>query len=142
MGVREFLSDLPTPRPGSNRGYCPEGLIEGFLYNVVLGSKRKAHKGILLTDEVIQEIFGWKKGMADQSIFIRFLQKHSVELNNDIFHTLMRGLFKKVHLDKMTIDIESTVITRYGEQEHAEVVYNPEKELGDDTIQLWSFVRN
>ena len=82
---------------------------------------------MLSTDEVIQEVFGWKKGMANQSTFIRFFQNHSVELNNDIFATLMRGLFKKVHLDKMTIDIDSTVITRYGEQEHAEVLYNPKK---------------
>ena len=32
-----------------------------------------------------------------------------------------------MHLDKMTIDIDNNVITRYGEQEHAEVVNNPKK---------------
>jgi hypothetical protein len=40
----------------------------------------------------------------------------------------MRGFFDKVVLDKMTVDIDSTVITRYGEQEHAEVGYNPQKQ--------------
>ena len=61
MGVRELLSDLSIPRPGSNRGYCPEDLIEGCLFSVVFGSKRIAHSGMLRTDEVIQEIFGCKK---------------------------------------------------------------------------------
>lgn len=127
-GTRELLGTLPIPQPGSNRGYKAEDLIEGFLCSVVLGSKRLAHTGMLRTDAVIQEIFDWKKGMADQSTFSRFFHKHSLELNNEIFPALMRGFFDKVKVDKMTIDIDSTVITRYGEQEHAEVGYNPKKQ--------------
>jgi len=126
-GIREMLSQLPIPRPGSNRGYCPEDLIEGFLCSVVLGSKRLAHTGMLRSDAVIQKVFDWKRGMADQSTFSRFFQKHNVELNDAIFPKLMKGFFEKVHIDNMTIDIDSTVITRYGEQECAEVGYNPPK---------------
>lgn len=126
--IREMLSNLPIPQPKSNRGYCPEDLIEGFLCSVVLGSRRLAHTGMLRTDTVIQEIFGWKKGMADQSTFSRFFRKHTLELNDQIFPALMRGFFEKVNFDKMTIDIDSTVNTRYGEQENAEVGYNPTKQ--------------
>jgi hypothetical protein len=32
--------------------------------SVVLGSRRLEHRGMLRTDEVIKEIFGWEKGMA------------------------------------------------------------------------------
>lgn len=127
MGVREFLKSMPLPRPGSNRGYCPEDLIEGFLCSVVLGSKRIAHTGMLRTDMIINEIFGWKKGLAYQSTFSRFFQKHTIELNDSIFPALMKNLFDKVQIDRMTIDVDSTVITRYGEQECAEVGYNPQK---------------
>jgi len=84
-GIREILQKSPHPSPGSNRGYNPVDLIEGFLCSVVLGSKRLAHTGMLRTDEVVKEIFGWSKGMADQSMFSRFFKKHSVELNDKIF---------------------------------------------------------
>jgi hypothetical protein len=126
-GIREMLGKLPVPQPGSNRGYSSEDLIEGFLCSVVLGSRRLAHTGMLRTDSIIREIFGWKKGMADQSTFSRFFRKHSLELNDQIFPSLMSGFFEKIHFDKMTIDIDSTVITRFGEQENAEVGYNPTK---------------
>lgn len=66
-GIREILKKLPLPSPGSNSGYNPVDLIEGFLCSVVLGSKRLAHTGMLRTDEVVKEIFGWSKGMADQA---------------------------------------------------------------------------
>lgn len=42
-GIREILKKLPLPSPGSNNGYNPVDLIEGFLCSVVLGSKRLAH---------------------------------------------------------------------------------------------------
>lgn len=106
-GIRENLAGLPVPQPGSNRGYAATDLIEGFMCSVLLGSKRLAHTGYLRNDEVIKEIFGWKKGMADQSTFSRFFKKHSI--------------------DKMTIDIDSTVVTRYGNQENAKVGYYPQK---------------
>lgn len=126
-GIRNSLCELPLPKPGSNRGYNPIDLIEGFLCSVVLGSKRLSHTGMLRTDEVIKEIFGWAKGMADQSTFSRFFKKHTVEKNNEIFPSLMRDFFREIDLDRMTIDIDSTVITRYGDQECAEVGYNPTK---------------
>jgi hypothetical protein len=126
-GIRECLKDAPLPVPMSNRGYDPVDMVEGFMCGVVLGSKRLAHVGMLRTDDVIKEIFGWKKGMADQSTFSRFFRKHSVETNNEIFPAIMKGIFEKISIDRMTIDIDSTVITRYGEQECAEVGYNPQK---------------
>lgn len=126
-GMRERLEDVPLPQPGSNRGYCPVDLIEGFMCSVVLGSKRIAHTGMIRADEVLREIFGWKRGMGDQSTFSRFFKKHTVELNDRIFPSLMKSWFEQIAMDRMTIDIDSTVITRYGEQECAEVGYNPTK---------------
>ena len=126
-GIREQMSRLPLPRPGSNRGYQPEDLIEAFMCSVVMGSRRLAHTGMLRSDAVVKEIFGWKRGMADQSTFSRFFRKHTMELNDRIFPALMRGFFEQIKIDGMTIDVDSTVITRYGNQELAEVGYNPTK---------------
>jgi len=44
-GLKEVISSLPLPQPGSNRGYDPVDLIEGFLISVMLGGSRDSNKG-------------------------------------------------------------------------------------------------
>mgnify|MGYP001550653752 CR=1 FL=1 len=94
--MRDILRSVDLHEPGSNRGYDPVDLVEGFICSVILGSKRLAHTGMIRTDEVIREIFGWKRGMADQSTFSRFFKKHSVETNDEIFPRIMRHFFDKI----------------------------------------------
>lgn len=125
--IREMLTQLDLPKPGSNRGYNPIDLVEGFMTSVVLGSRRLEHSGMLRMDEVIKAIWGWEKGMASASTFSRFLGKFDVEINDRIFPTMMRYILDQVPIKYMTIDIDSTVITRYGHQELAEKGYNPAK---------------
>lgn len=126
-GIQSYVKQLALPQPGSNRGYDPSELIEGFITSVVLGSKRLEHSGMLRTDEVIREIWGWKKGMASASTFSRFFSKFTIEKNDEIFPPLMKYMIELVKLKYLTIDIDSTVITRYGEQESVEKGYNPQK---------------
>ena len=64
-GIKDFLESLPLPIPGSNRGFAPVEVIESFLVGVVLGAKRLAHCGMLRSDEVIKDIFGWKKRKSE-----------------------------------------------------------------------------
>jgi hypothetical protein len=127
-GLQSYLRGLNLPFPGSNRGYDPVDLIEGFMTSVVLGSRRLEHSGMLRTDEVIKEIFGWEKGMASASTFSRFFQKFSVERNDEVFPEVMKYWFEQIHLPRMTVDIDSTVITRYGNQKEAKKGYNPQKQ--------------
>ena len=124
-GIRDFLQTLPLPQPGSNRGYNPVEVIESFLVSVVLGSKRLAHSGMLRSDEVIKQIFGWSKGAPSASTLSRFFKKFDRELNDEVFPAVQKMIFDKIGIKKMTIDIDSTVITRYGKQEYATRGYNP-----------------
>ncbi len=126
-GIQNKLRDLDLPQPGSNRGLDPVEVIESFLVSVVLGARRLAHSGMLRSDEVIQEIFKWKHASPSASTFSRFFQRFDKELNDSIFPALQRKIFDQVQVKKMTIDIDSTVITRYGTQEYATKGYNPEK---------------
>jgi len=126
-GIRDALLDADLPEKGSNRGYDSVDLVEGFMASVILGSKRLAHSDYLRQDEVIREIFGWQRGMACASTFSRFFGKFNVDRNDNVFPTLMKTWFNRMSIKKMTIDIDSTVITRYGNQECAEVGYNPQK---------------
>ena len=60
--------------------------------SVVLGARRLAHTGLLRQDEVIKEIFGWKRDMASQSTFSRFFQKYDTEMNDKIFTRHVKSL--------------------------------------------------
>ena len=82
-GISQQLCRLPVPSPGSNRGYQPENLIEAFMCSVVMGSRRLAHTGMLRSDAVVKEIFGWKSGMVDQSTFSRFFRKQNALMRFD-----------------------------------------------------------
>ena len=126
-GLQDVITSLPLPQPGSNRGYDPVDIIEGFLVSVILGARRLAHAGLLRHDRVVSEMFGWTKGMASESTFSRFFKRFDVELNDDIFIELNRWWFTKLKIKHHTVDIDSTVITRYGSQDGVEVGYNPRK---------------
>ena len=126
-GLKEVLLCSPLPKPGSNRGYEAVDLIEGFMTSAVLGAKRMAHSGMLRTDEVIREIFGWRKGMASQSTFSRFFSKFDFQFNDELFTTLQSYWFSQIKVPRLTIDIDSTVLVRYGKQEGATIGYNPKK---------------
>lgn len=138
-GLQTFFEGLNLPFPNSNSGYNPIHLIEGFMTSVVLGSKRLEHSGMLRTDEVIREIFGWKRGMASASTFSRFFAKFSIERNDDVFPEVMKYWFEQTKLNRMTVDIDSTVITRYGNQEEAKKGYNPEKQGRPSHHPLFAF---
>lgn len=118
-GLKRFLEeecgDLPVT--GSNRGYDSVALAEGFMVSTILGATRLAHSGTLRHDEVIRGIFGWKKGMGSQSTFTRFFKKFDRERNDCLFPSINRFWFSQLLLDKMTIDLDSTVITRHGTQD-------------------------
>lgn len=127
-GIREFIESMDClPQPGSNRGYKSIDLIEGFITSVVLGARRLEHCGMLRTDQVIREIFGWQKGMASASTFQRFLHKFDKELNSKFFWPVMQFALSRVAVRYVTIDLDSSVVTRYGRQQGAEVGYNPKK---------------
>lgn len=126
-GMRDDLLAVELPQGKSNSAHKAVDLMEGFLVGTVLGARRTVHVGMLRTDEVVREIFGWKRGLGDQSTYSRFFRKFTIEGNDRLFTELMRRWWSRMAVRKITIDVDSTVITRYGEQEGAKVGYNPAK---------------
>lgn len=126
-GFKGAIEALPLPKPGSNRGFDPVDLIEGFMISVILGARRLAHAGLLRHDRVVSEMFGWTKGMASESTFSRFFKKFSLEYNDELFVALNQWWFQKLQVKYHTVDLDSTVITRFGNQEGVEIGYNPRK---------------
>jgi len=54
----EGQSDLP--QPGSNRGYSPSMIIEGFIASIWCGANRFLHTEVGRHDQALGKIFGWK----------------------------------------------------------------------------------
>jgi len=141
-GLKQYLEEQcpDLPAPGSNRGYSSVDLAEGFMVSTILGATRLAHSGTLRHDEVIQRIFSWDKGMASQSTFSRFFRKFDQELNDKLFPAINRFWFSQLKLDKMTIDLDSTVITRHGSQDGVVKGYNPKRRGRGSHHPLIAFV--
>lgn len=126
MGFRELLLSIGLPAQGSNRGYKPEQLIEQFLISVWCGANRFEHMEVTRQDETLRQVFGYKS-MAGHKAFVRYFQKFAQGTNQRIFHSIYQWFFGQLHFDNFTLDMDSTVISRYGSQEGAKRGYNPRK---------------
>ena len=126
-GFRDFLLEQKLPSPGSNRGFAAIDIVEGLLASIILGSTRLEHCGMLRQDAVIKEIFGWEKGMASASTFGRFLRRFDEKMISDLFPQIQKYIVSRLAVKYRTIDLDSSVITRFGHQEGAKIGYNPQR---------------
>ncbi len=125
IGFDGILGAVDLPQPQSNRGYNPTDVIKGFIVSVWLGASRFAHTDMVRYDQVLPKIFGWTR-FPSSVTFTRYFRKFDEKKNNEIFPALARSFFEKAKLpSRITLDVDSTVITRFGEQEGAAVGYNP-----------------
>ncbi len=124
--MKEFMSGLDLPEKGSNRGYEAIQIIECFWTSIWIGAGRFSHSAYLRYDKVLQEIFGWKQAPS-QSTYSRFFQKFSWKRNTEVFVPAQKWFIDNLKIKKITIDFDSSVMTRYGEQEGSKVGYNPGK---------------
>lgn len=137
--IRDKLSSLNFPEPGSNRGYDPTDIIMSFWLGIWTGASRYIHCDWVRYDRVLQEIFNLKQ-MPSQSTYSRFFNKFSEGTNNEIFPDLHDWLLQKLEIGSITVDFDSTVITRYGDQEGSEKGYNPNKRGRNSHHPLMAFI--
>lgn len=127
MNIDEALSSVGLPSQGSNRGYSPEQLIKSFWISLWCGASCFGHAEILREDNTLKEMFGWKR-MAGHKAYQRYLNKFSQGVNQECFTNLYQWFFNQLQFDNYTVDFDSSVLTRYGEQQQgASKGYNPQK---------------
>lgn len=126
IGIKEFMSSLALPEKGSNRGYEPLQILECFWTSIWIGAGRFSHSAYLRYDKVLQEIFGWRQAPS-QSTYSRFFQKYSWKRNTEVFVPTQKWFIDNLKIKNVTIDFDSSVMTRYGEQEGSKVGYNANK---------------
>ena len=117
---------LDLPQPGSNRGYSPISIIESFLVSIWCGANRFMHTEITRHDEALKKIFGWKQSPA-QDVYKRYFAKFSQATNQSVSDYFYSWIFNSIKFNNYTLDCDSSVLTRYGEQEGAKRGYNPHK---------------
>lgn len=139
MSFNEELNNLPLPQPGSNRGYDPVQLILQFIVSIWCGANRFEHLEVTRFDGVIQQLFGWER-MAGHRAFVRFFEKFDLETNDTVFHLLYQWFFNNLLFDNYTLDFDSSVLTRYGNQQGAKTGYNPKKPGRKSHHPLMAFV--
>jgi hypothetical protein len=137
--IIEGLNGMNLPQPGSNRGYNPSDIVLSFWLGVWTGASRYIHCDWVRYDKVLQDIFNLEQ-MPSQSTYSRFFNKFSQAKNDEIFPSLQHWMMQKLDIGKITIDFDSTVITRYGEQEGSAKGYNPNKKGRNSHHPLMAFI--
>ena len=138
-GLIEYFSTLSLPQPGSNRGYNPINVIMSFMLSIWCGANRFTHTEITRQDHTLKKIFGFNL-IPSSTTFTRFFKKFSFKLNNEIFTPIYSWFFNNLHFNNFTIDFDSSVMTRYGDQEGAKKGYNPQKPGRNSHHPLMAFI--
>jgi len=126
LQIDAVLEKISVPQQGSNRGYSPKQIIQNFWVGVWSGANCFEHLEVTRHDEVVRELFDWKQ-MAGSRAFQRYFNKFTQAINQEVFTGLYQWFFKNLQFDNYTMDFDSTILTRYGEQEGSKKGYNPKK---------------
>lgn len=133
------LQTLDLPQSTSNNSIDAVTIVESFLVSVWIGATAFAQTAIVKLDDTLKEIFEWKR-VPSGTTFGRFFKKFSWSENNRIFTTLGHWFFNQLKFDNYTLDVDSSVITRYGSQQGSVKGYNPTKRGRNSHHPLFAFV--
>ena len=139
LGIAGVLSGLPLPMQQSNRGYSPLQLIISFWLGVWCGANKYEHLEVTRQDAVLSRLFNWQR-MPGHKAYQRYFKKFTHAVNQKVFTQLFQWFFSHLHFDNYTLDLDSTVLTRYGNQEGAKVGYNSKKHGRKSHHPLLAFI--
>jgi Transposase DDE domain group 1 len=141
LGLREVFNRLAIPISTSNNSYDSSTIIESFLLSVWLGCYKFKHTQVMRLDDTLQQIFEWKKIPSDTT-YKRFFQKFDQGINNAVFPALQQWFFDQLLFDNYALDLDSTTITRYGDQQGNHIGYNAQKRNRPSHHPLFAFLGN
>jgi hypothetical protein len=127
------------PQPRSNRGYSAARIIEAFTVSVWCGANRFLHTEVTRHDHALTQIFGWEKAPG-QDAYKRYFARFSQAVNQKVSDHFYGWFFSQLKFDHLTLDFDSTILTRYGRQEGAFKGYNPKKHGRTSHHPLMAFV--
>lgn len=126
-GFRDVVDqNIDLPQSGSNRGYKISTILEGFITSIWCGANRFLHTEVTRHDAALGKIFNWQN-TPGQDTYKRFFSKFNQATNQRVSNYFYSWIFDNFKFDNFTLDIDSSVMTRYGSQEGAKKGYNPNK---------------
>lgn len=114
-------------------------VIKTFMVSIWIGGNRFAHCGWIRYDTVLKAIFNWKE-IPTESTYSRFFRKFDQKRNDEVFPAIQQWFYSHFTIPKITLDLDSTVIERYGKQEGSKKGYNPRKRGRPSQHPLIAFV--
>ena len=79
--------------------------------------------------------------MPEHKAFQRYFKKFNMEINHQVFGGLYSWFFNNLQFDNFTLDIDSTILTRYRDQQGAKKGYNKHKPRRKSQHPLIAFVK-
>lgn len=112
MDFWQAVEGWGLPESRSNRGYPALQLVEQFIVTIWCGACRFAHAEIVQLDRTLTRLFGWEcaaEFKAIQRLFARF----DMLSNERALAESCRWVFGKLaSLSRLTLDLDSTAVTR------------------------------
>lgn len=140
MKFKQAVQSWDLPQPGSNRGYRPEQLIEQMIVSIWCGAARFVHADITRLDATLVRLFDWGQAAGHKAI-VRLFQRFDQPRATRVQASSYRWLFDKLQLGPITLDVDSTVLTRWGCQiEGGSKGYNPKNKGRASHHPLLAFV--
>ena len=127
IGFQDHISSCKElPIQNSNRGHSVPTLIESFITSVWCGANKFFHTELTRSDTVLAKIFNWNK-VPGNDAYKRYFNKFNQTTNSSVAQHFFSWFFNNLNTDYFTVDVDSTIFTRYGNQQGAKKGYNPTK---------------
>jgi hypothetical protein len=115
-------------------------LIEQFIVSIWCGACRFAQAETVRMDGTLTRLFGWPQAAGHKAI-LRLFSRFDMLANERVQAETYRWFFSQIStLKRVTLDVDSTVITRHGDQEGATRGYNPGRRGRPSHHPLLAFV--
>lgn len=143
IGFREQIENYNAlPVQCSNRAYAIPVLLESFITGIWCGANRFLHTEVTRSDRALGKIFDWTN-TPGQDAYKRYFGKFTQSVNQHVSHHFFSWFFQHLQINYFTLDIDSTIMTRYGEQqEGAKKDYNPKKKGRKSHHPIIAFVND
>lgn len=122
--VENLATHCPVQRTSPNAAPVYD-VIQSFMLTALTEGKRFAHIERLREDPTIPELFGLESVVSDDTVR-RFFASIDPVLGAEWIAQQVQPLWRALPA-QIILDWDSTVLTKYGHQEGAEVGYNPTK---------------
>ena len=126
IGLEEALRKALPFKLTSPNATDPVEVVLAFMAGVLVGSRRLAHIERLRWDEGARRILGLKRFVSDTTLS-RFFRRFGSGTVTECFGSLTRWQLGQIKLEGEILDLDSSIVERYGKQEGAWLGYNPKK---------------